>query len=80
MNIMFFLTPKSETIYEQLHSSMRQAAERMDYHHLSAIPIIDDLGVYIGTLTEGDLLEIKGYADLNLRILPKSALRTSPEK
>ena len=35
---------------------MRQALERMKYHHYAAIPIIDDDGKYVGTLTEDDLL------------------------
>jgi len=35
---------------------MRQALERMKYHTFSAIPIIDDGGKYVGTLTEDDLL------------------------
>ncbi len=81
MNIMFFLTPKSETIYEQLHSSMRQAAERMDYHHLSAIPIIDDLGVYIGTLTEGDLLrKLKETPTLSFENTSKISIADIPRK
>ncbi len=35
---------------------MRQALERMEYHRYTAVPIIDDKGKYVGTLTEGDLL------------------------
>lgn len=35
---------------------MRQALERMEYHSYSAVPIIDEGGKYMGTLTEGDLL------------------------
>ena len=35
---------------------MRQALERMKYHRYAAIPIIDDGGKYVGTLTEDDLL------------------------
>ena len=34
---------------------MRQALERMKYHRYAAIPIIDDGGKYVGTLTEDDL-------------------------
>jgi CBS domain-containing protein len=56
MNIAFFLTPKSEVICESISSTMRQAIERMEYHSYTAIPIIDEKGKYIGTLTEGDLL------------------------
>jgi len=59
----------------------RQAAERMDYHHLSAIPIIDDLGVYIGTLTEGDLLrKLKDTPDLNFENTSKISIADIPRK
>ena len=35
---------------------MRQALERMEYHTYSAVPLINDEGEYVGTITEGDLL------------------------
>lgn len=35
---------------------MRQALEKMNYHKYTAIPVIDDDGKYLGTLTEEDLL------------------------
>ena len=56
MNIAFFLTPKSELVYETDNATMRQVLERMEHHGYTAIPIIDNKGRYIGTLTEGDLL------------------------
>ena len=56
MKITFFLIPKSEVIYLPLHSTMRQALEKMEYHRYTAIPLIDDKGRYAGTITEGDLL------------------------
>lgn len=67
MNIAFFLTPKTELVYEKTTSSMRKALERMEYHRYTAIPILDEKGKYVGTLTEGDLLwELKNTLDLNL--------------
>ena len=56
MNIAFFLTPKSEVIYENVESNMRQVIERMEYHGYTAIPLINNQGKYVGTLTEGDIL------------------------
>ena len=56
MNIAFFLTPKNEVVYEKPSSTMRQALERMEYHGYAAIPIVNETGKYVGTLTEGDLL------------------------
>ncbi|MEF9990517.1 MAG: CBS domain-containing protein [Romboutsia sp.] len=56
MNILFFLTPKSEVAYIYEDYTMRQTLEKMEYHRYSAIPIIDKDGKYVGTITEGDLL------------------------
>jgi CBS domain-containing protein len=68
MNIAFFLTPKKEVIYESISSSMRQVLERMEYHRYTAVPIIDEKGKYVGTITEGDLLwKLKDTPDLNIK-------------
>lgn len=75
MNIAFFLTPKSELVYEKISSTMRQALERMEYHRFTAIPVINDAGRYVGTLTEGDLLwKIKNTAGLDFKNTEKIKL------
>ena len=56
MNLLFFLTPKSEVVYVKNTDSMRQVMERMEYHTYQAIPMIDQYGHYVGTITEGDIL------------------------
>lgn len=56
MNVAFFLIPKKDVVYLKYNATMRQALERMEYHRYSAIPLIDDEGRYMGTITEGDLL------------------------
>lgn len=67
MNIAFFLTPKSETIYETIDATMKQVLERMEYHRYTAIPLIDNNGKYVGAITEGDLLwKIKNTAGLKI--------------
>lgn len=38
MNILFFLTPKSEVAYISEEDTLRQALEKMEYHKYSAIP------------------------------------------
>lgn len=58
MNIMFLFTPKSEIVYEDINSTMRQVSERMDFNRVSAIPLINSEGHYVGTLTEGDLFRM----------------------
>ena len=40
MNILFFLTPKSEVAYINEDDTLRQALEKMEHHKYSAIPII----------------------------------------
>lgn len=56
MNIAFFLTPKHEVVCLTLSATLRQTLERMEYHRYTAVPILDDEGGYVGTVTEGDLL------------------------
>lgn len=69
MNILFFLTPKSQVTYLYDSDTARQAIEKMESHRYSAVPLISGkTGEYIGTVTEGDLLwEIKSRYDLNLK-------------
>ncbi len=69
MNILFFLTPKSEAAYVYDTDTLRQVLEKMENHKYSSIPIIRRRdGRYVGTLTEGDLLwYIKDHGDLSLR-------------
>lgn len=56
INILFFLTPKAEVAFLEQNDSLQQVLEKMQYHKYSAIPILNNTGGYIGTLTEGDLL------------------------
>ena len=68
MNILFFLTPKSEVAYLYEDYTIRQALEKMEYHRYSSIPIISKDGKYIGTITEGDLLwTLKNDFSLDLK-------------
>lgn len=69
MNILFFLTPKSQVAYLYDSDTVRQAIEKMENHRYSAVPLISKkTGEYIGTVTEGDLLwEIKSRYNLNLK-------------
>lgn len=67
MNILFFITPKSEVAYINDDFTLRQTIEKMEYHKYTAIPMLNRKGIYIGTITEGDLLRgIKERYDLNL--------------
>lgn len=67
MNIAFFLTPKSEIVYEVINATMRQALEKMEHHRYTAIPLIDKEGKYVGAITEGDLLwKLKNTSGLTI--------------
>ena len=68
MNILFFLTPKSEVAYINEDDTLRQVLEKMEHHRYTAMPIINKKGEYVGTITEGDLLfSIKNEYSLNFR-------------
>jgi CBS domain-containing protein len=54
-NVLLFLTPKSTVAYLQEDFTLRQAIEKMKFHRYSSVPIIDENGKYVGTITEGDI-------------------------
>lgn len=56
MEISSFLLPKDQVAYITSSISMREALEQLENHYYSAIPVIDEAGKYVGTLSEGDLL------------------------
>ena len=56
MLVSSFLLPKERVAYLLSSVSMLEAAEQLEKHLYTAIPIIDPDGRYIGTLSEGDLL------------------------
>ncbi|GAA0115495.1 MULTISPECIES: CBS domain-containing protein [Clostridium] len=79
MNIAFFLTPKSQVVHEKVTASMRRAMERMEYHRYTAIPLVDEKGRYVGTLTEGDILwKLKNDTDINLKNSEKVLIKEIP--
>ena len=56
MNILRFILPKSSVEYLDLDSTVRQAIEKMRYHHYAAIPVLDEDGKYVATLRNDDVL------------------------
>ena len=68
MNVLFYLTPKCECAYIYDDDTLRQALEKMEHRKYSAIPMLNEQGQYVGTLTEGDLLwNIKNKYNLDWR-------------
>lgn len=66
MNILFFLTPKSDVAYIFEDETLRQTVEKMEHRKFSCIPILNKEGKYTGTISEGDLLW--GIKRLNINI------------
>lgn len=56
MNILFWLTPKSEVDYVLEDATLNKALQKMEHRNFSAVPVISRSGKYIGTLTAGDIL------------------------
>lgn len=56
MNIVMLLKPKDTIAYIYNDNTIRQALEKMKVHKYTAVPVIDDKGKYVGTVSEGDFL------------------------
>lgn len=80
MNIAFLLVPKKDVVWLPVKCTMRQALEKMEYHRYSAVPLIDNEGKYVGTVTEGDLLwKLKNTPGLTFQGTEKIKLEDLPE-
>ena len=67
-NILFFLTPKAMVSFLYNDYTVRQALEKMEAAHYTALPILTRQGEYCGTLTEGDVLwAMKNMCNMDLR-------------
>lgn len=68
MNILFFITPKDKTSFVYSSFSLRQVLEKMDICGYTSIPVINEAGKYLFTITEGDILRfIKKTNNLSLK-------------
>ncbi len=81
MNILFFLTPKSEVEMVEETDTLRQVLEKMEHHGYSAVPIITKDGKYAGTITEGDILwELHRKAFPSLKEIEEIEILSVPRK
>ena len=55
-SILFLLKPKRSIGYLEIRWTLRQALEKMRYYGYTALPVIDEYGKYVGTVSEGDFL------------------------
>lgn len=68
MNILFFIITKDKTQFVLSSFSLRQTLEKMESCGYTSLPIINDKGEYISTITEGDILRyIKRNNNLTLK-------------
>lgn len=56
MNILFFLTPKSNVSYVYNDSTIEEALQIIRESGYTSLPVITKSGKYSGTVTEGDFL------------------------
>ncbi|MBQ1567845.1 MAG: CBS domain-containing protein [Erysipelotrichaceae bacterium] len=80
VNLLLLITPKTQVACLNTTMNVRQALEKMRAHGYSAIPIINNDGEYMGTVSEGDLLwqivkneriSIEDLEDIMLSDLPR---------
>lgn len=55
-SIVFLLTPKSKITILMEDFTIRQCLEKMKHYGYTAMPVLNDNGEYIGTVSEGDFL------------------------
>ncbi len=56
MNIARIMIPKIYTAFLCENNTVRQGLEKFSRYGYTAVPVIDENGVYYGTVTEGDFL------------------------
>ena len=68
MNILYFLTPKSEVDFVYDDSTLFKAMQIFDRHYFTVLPVINKKGRYLGTITSTDILGcIKENFDLSVK-------------
>jgi CBS domain-containing protein len=81
MQMAFFLLPKSETLYLTLTMTLRQAMEKMQHHGYGAVPVLNEAGQYIGTITAADMLwYLKDMHSTNMAVTEKMLVQDVPRR
>lgn len=76
MNILFFLKPKATVTVLTTDCTLRQSLEIMDKSGYTAVPLIDENGKYVGTVSEGDFLWFfKNLGIFNLKDAEKVSIK-----
>lgn len=56
MNVLMLLKPKKDVAFIYENSSIRQGLTKMRTHGYSAIPVLDEEGRYVGSVSDSDFL------------------------
>jgi CBS domain-containing protein len=81
MQMAFFLLPKSETLHLSAKITLRQAMEKMQYHGYGAVPVLNEDGQYIGTITAADILwYLKDDHGINMAVTEKLLVQDVPRR
>lgn len=56
MNVLMLLKPKKDVAFIYENNSIRQGLTKMRTHGYSAIPVLDDEGKYVGSVSDADFL------------------------
>ena len=56
MNVLMLLKPKKDVAYIYETSTIRQGLTKMRTHGYSAIPVLDEEGRYVGSVSDSDFL------------------------
>jgi CBS domain-containing protein len=81
MKMAFFLLPKSETLFLTEKMTLRQAMEKMQYHRYGAVPVLNEAGQYIGTVTAADILwYLKDVHSTNISMAENVQVQNVPRR
>lgn len=76
MNILFFLTPKSEVDYIEEDASLKDTVRKMLERNYSEIPVVGKDGGYVGTIKSGDIMAyMANNRDLSLEAAAPTPLK-----
>ena len=77
MNILFFILPKDKIHFVYENFTLRQVVEKLDSSGYTSLPVLNENGEYLYTVTEGDILRyIKHHENISLRNAEKIPLNT----
>ena len=72
-NLLQITTLKAATFYLDNTMTVRQAFEKFAYHKFTVVPVLDQNGCYVTSLSEGDILRfIHASGGFNLALAEKT--------